>query len=61
MNNMQEVKCKYCGCKLSESYTSRSVCTKCYNKLKLVRKLLKMVKDTFERCGGKENGTGEIK
>ena len=45
-------KCKYCGHK---SYTSNNICSACYVKLGLVRKLLKMVKDTFEMYGKGES------
>ena len=54
--NMQEVKCKYCGGKLSkaEQRYGKGICSNCSRKLPLVRKLLQMVKDTFEMYGGKE-------
>ena len=53
---MQEVKCKYCGGKLSkaEQRYGKGICSNCSRKLPLVRKLLQMVKDTFEMYGGKE-------
>ena len=58
MNNMQEVKCKYCGKKCTgRQYIKISVCSNCDRKLPLVRKLLQMVKDTFEMYGGKGNET----
>ena len=41
-------KCKYCGHK---SYTANNICSAGYGKLGLVRKLLKMVRDTFEMYG----------
>lgn len=46
-------KCKYCGHK---SYTSNNICSACYGKLGLVRILLKMVRDTYEKYG-----KGEVK
>ena len=52
---MEERKCKYCGIELSKSYTELGVCINCFRKLPLVRKLLQMVKDTFEIYGGKGN------
>lgn len=47
--------CKYCGAKLNKAHYKLGICTGCYRKLPLVRKLLKMVKDTFEMYGGKDN------
>ena len=55
MNNMKELKCKYCGGKLYNGHLSTGICTSCYGKRKLIRKLLQMVKDTFEMYGGKDN------
>lgn len=53
---MQEIKCKYCGHKCSgRHYIKIGVCTNCDRKRPLVRKLLQMVKDTFEMYGGKDN------
>ena len=55
--NMQEVKCKYCGKKCTgRYYIEIGICKNCYDKRPLVRKLLQMVKDTFEMYGGKDNG-----
>ena len=56
MNNMQEVKCKYCGGKVLKGFEKQGICANCHRKLPLVRKLLQMVKDTFEMYGGKGNG-----
>ena len=54
---MQEVKCKYCGKKCTgRYYIEIGICKNCYDKRPLVRKLLQMVKDTFEMYGGKDNG-----
>lgn len=53
---MQEVKCKYCGHKCSgRHYIKIGVCSNCDRKRPLVRKPLKMVKDTFEMYGGKDD------
>ena len=54
---MKEVNCKYCGGKLSkaEQRYKIGICSNCYRKLPLVRKLLQMVKDTFKMYGGKGN------
>ena len=40
-------KCKYCG----STVGSAKICTNCYEKLRLIRKLLKMVRDTYEKYG----------
>lgn len=45
-------KCKYCG----STVGSAKICTNCYEKLRLIRKLLKMVRDTYEKYG-----KGEVK
>ena len=46
-------KCKYCG-----KGADGEMCTNCKYKIELVRELLQMVKDTFERYGrgGKNYG-----
>lgn len=43
-------KCKYCGQKARNG----DVCSDCWEKLKLVRKLLAMVKAAKEEGGGKD-------
>ncbi len=43
-------KCKYCGTVLA----SAKICSNCYEKLQLIRKLLKMVRDTYEMYGKSE-------
>lgn len=45
-------KCKYCG----STVGSAKICTNCYEKLRLIRKLLKTVRDTYEKYG-----KGEVK
>lgn len=40
---MARNKCKYCGSKSGSS----KICSACYEKLRLIRKLLKMVRDTY--------------
>lgn len=42
--------CKYCGCVLGEYQT---ICGNCKQKLKLILKMQKMIRDTAER--GKRN------
>ena len=42
--------CEYCGCELKAG----DICSTCCMKLKLVRKLQKMIRDTVER--GKKRG-----
>lgn len=44
---MARNKYKYCG----STAGSAKICTNCYEKLKLIRKLLKMVRDTYEKYG----------
>ena len=39
--------CKYCGTTVG----SAKICTNCYDKIRLIRKLLKMVRDTYEKYG----------
>ena len=41
--------CKYCGC--SGVGSTSNICSNCYAKLRLIRTLLKMVRDTFEMYG----------
>ena len=43
--------CKYCG--TTEGTTK--ICTNCYDKIRLIRKLLKMVRDTYEKYGKGES------
>ena len=50
---MEIKKCKYCGAKV---HGQGDICTKCKNKRPLVRKLLQMVKDTYEMKGGNKHG-----
>lgn len=50
----KEYLCRYCGRKAMKYAT---ICSGCSKKLKLVRKLLKMVKDTAEEIKrGNNNG-----
>ena len=44
---MARNKCKYCGSNAGRA----KICRACYEKLKLIRKLLKMVRDTYEKYG----------
>ena len=44
---MAKNKCKYCG----QNAGQAKICSACYEKLKLIRKLLKMVRDTYEKYG----------
>ena len=54
---MEKGKCKYCGRTIKESSASKTVCCNCQLKLQLVRKLLQMVRDTYEKSGrGTQNG-----
>ena len=39
-------RCKYCGAKVSKG---NDICTQCYTKRRLIRKLQQMIRDTFER------------
>ena len=50
---MEIKKCKYCGAKIKgQGY----ICGNCMHKRPLVRKLLQMVKDTYEMKGGNKHG-----
>lgn len=42
---------KYCG----STVGSAKICTNCYEKLRLIRKLLKMVRDTYDKYGKRES------
>ena len=48
---MAKNKCKYCG----STVGSAKICTNCYEKLSLIRKLLKMVRDTYDKYGKRES------
>ena len=49
MGRKPTMKCKYCG---KAIYTD--MCSACRRKLMLIRKLLKMVKNTYERINNNE-------
>ena len=50
---MENKKCKYCGAIVNGQ---GFICSNCIRKRPLVRKLLQMVRDTYELKGGNKHG-----